>query len=85
MKDYLLQLFEKGNSTVKEEKIKSLLTQATLPKVGNTPFNWKDIILAGGLEKEYLLKNGKFIEQRENLIFYGGVGTGKPFYQHSLD
>lgn len=76
--EYLLQLFEREIQQREERKLNLLLTQATLPKVSNTPFNWKDIVLAKGLEKEYLL-NGNFIEQRENLIFYGGVGTGKTF------
>lgn len=76
--EYLLQLFEREIQQREERKINLLLTQATLPKVSDTPFNWKDIVLAKGLEKEYLL-NGNFIEPKENLIFYGGVGTGKTY------
>jgi DNA replication protein DnaC len=76
--EYLLRLFEREIQQREERKINVLLTQATLPKVSDTPFNWKEIVLAKGLEKEYLL-NGNFIEQQENLIFYGGVGTGKTY------
>lgn len=76
--EYLLQLFEKEIQQREERKVNLLLNQATLPKVSDTPFSWKEIVLAKGLDKEYLL-NGDFIEQQENLIFYGGVGTGKTF------
>ncbi|MFT8319521.1 MAG: IS21-like element helper ATPase IstB [Bacillus sp. (in: firmicutes)] len=75
---YLLQLFEKEIEQREERKMNLLLTQATLPKVGRNPFNWKDIVLTQGLNKDDLL-NGEFIEQQENLIFYGGVGTGKTY------
>jgi DNA replication protein DnaC len=76
--DYLLQLFEKEIEQREERKMNLLLTQAALPKVGGNPFDWKDIVLTAGLDKNDLL-NGKFLEQRENLIFYGGVGTGKTY------
>lgn len=76
--DYLLQLFEREIQQREERKTNLLLTQATLPKVGGNPFDWKDIVLAQGLNKEDLL-NGSFIEKQENLIFYGGVGTGKTY------
>lgn len=76
--EYLLQLFEKEIEQREERKMNLLLTQAALPKVGGNPFDWKDIVLTAGLEKEAIL-NGKFIEQQENLIFYGGVGTGKTY------
>ncbi|MFS0614223.1 IS21-like element helper ATPase IstB [Lederbergia ruris] len=76
--EYLLQLFEREIQQREERKINLLLTQATLPKVGNNPFDWKDIILTQGLKQEDLL-NGTFIEKQENLIFYGGVGTGKTY------
>ncbi|MGE7664890.1 IS21-like element helper ATPase IstB [Ureibacillus composti] len=76
--NYLLQLFEKEIEKRKERKMNLLLTQASLPKVGGNPYDWKDIVLTAGMEKEDLL-NGTFIEQQENLIFYGGVGTGKTY------
>jgi DNA replication protein DnaC len=75
---YLLQLFEKEIEQREERKMNLLLTQATLPKVGGNPFDWKDIVLTAGLDQGDLL-NGTFIEKQENLIFYGGVGTGKTY------
>lgn len=76
--DYLLKLFEKEIQQREERKTNLLLSQATLPKVGGNPFDWKDIVLTQGLNKNDLL-NGTFIEKQENLIFYGGVGTGKTY------
>lgn len=76
--DYLLQLFEKEIHQREERGINLLLKQATLPKVSGNPFDWTDIILTQGLDKDYLL-NGTFTAQQENLIFYGGVGTGKTY------
>lgn len=76
--EFLLRLFEKEVAQREEKKQNLLLTQATLPKVSGKPFDWKDIVLAPGLHKEDLL-DGNFIEMKENLIFYGGVGTGKTY------
>ena len=75
---YLLKLFEKEIEQREERKMNLLLTQATLPKIKGNPFDWKDILLTQGLNKDDLM-NGTFIEQQENLIFYGGVGTGKTY------
>ena len=76
--DYLLKLFENEVQQREQRKINLLFTQATLPKVSGNPFDWKDIVLPPGISKEDLL-NGRFVEQQENLIFYGGVGTGKTY------
>ena len=76
--EYLLQLFEKEIQQREERRINLLLKQATFPKVGGNPFDWTDIILTQGLGKDYLL-NVTFMDQQENLIFYGGVGTGKTY------
>ncbi|AOV07069.1 IS21-like element helper ATPase IstB [Sporosarcina ureilytica] len=76
--EYLLQLFENEIQQREERKVNLLLKPATFPKVGGNPFDWKDIILNQELDKEYLL-TGRFMEQQENLIFYGGVGTGKTY------
>lgn len=75
---YLLRLMEREIQQREERKINLLLQQATLPKVAGTPFDWKDIKLGQGVTKEYVLHGG-FMENQENLIFYGGVGTGKTF------
>jgi len=76
--EFLLRLFENEIQQREERKMNLLLKQATLPKVGGNPFDWKDIVLTQGLSKEKLL-DGKFMEEQENLIFYGGVGTGKTY------
>lgn len=76
--DYLLELFRREIEQREERKTNLLLTQATLPKTKGNSFDWKDILLTQGLSKEDLL-NGAFLERQENLIFYGGVGTGKTY------
>ncbi len=76
--EYLRKLFEKEIEQREERKINLLLKQANLPKVSGNPFDWKDIVLTPHLKREDLL-NGTFIEKKENLIFYGGVGTGKTY------
>lgn len=76
--EYLLKLFEQEVQHREQRKINLQLKQATLPKVPEKPFDWKEVQLAPGVTREYILK-GNFIENQENLIFYGGVGTGKTF------
>lgn len=76
--EYLLRVLEREVQQREERKINLLLQQATLPKVTGNPFDWKDIKLGQGLTKDYILHGG-FMEQQENLIFYGGVGTGKTY------
>ncbi|KKB43118.1 IS21-like element helper ATPase IstB [Bacillus thermotolerans] len=76
--EFLLQLFEKEIQQREERKTNLLLAQAGLPNASGKPFDWSEIVLAKGLNQEYLL-DGKFMEKQENLIFYGGVGTGKTF------
>ncbi|MDN4075940.1 IS21-like element helper ATPase IstB [Fictibacillus terranigra] len=76
--EYLLRLMEHEIQHREERKTNLLLQQATLPKVAGIPFDWKDIKLGQGLTKDYILHGG-FLENQENLIFYGGVGTGKTF------
>ena len=76
--EYLLKLFENEIQQREERKMNLLLTQATLPKTGANPYDWKDIVLTPGLKREDLL-DGLFMDQQENLIFYGGVGTGKTY------
>lgn len=76
--EYILKLFEHEIQQREERKMNLLLKQATLPKIGTNPYDWKDIVLTPGLKREDLL-NGLFMEQQENLIFYGGVGTGKTY------
>ncbi|UOE96295.1 IS21-like element helper ATPase IstB [Alkalihalobacillus sp. LMS39] len=76
--DYLLTLFEKEIEQREERKINLLLKAATLPNASGKPFNWQDIQLGQGLSQQYLL-DGEFIDTKENMVFYGGVGAGKTY------
>lgn len=76
--DYLLQLFEKEVQNREDRKVNLLLKQAQLPKQGDQPFQWEHIQIPQGIDRDGILQ-GKFIHERENLILYGGVGTGKTY------
>lgn len=76
--EYLLKLFEKEVENREERKVNLLLNQAQLPKTGNQPFQWEHIQIPQGINKDTVL-NGDFIKEKENLILYGGVGTGKTY------
>ncbi|WP_338021162.1 ATP-binding protein [Bacillus piscicola] len=76
--EFLLRLFEKEIEQREERKINLLLKSATLPKVSGKPFDWKEVRMGADLDQETLY-NGKFIENQENVIFYGGVGAGKTY------
>jgi len=54
--EYLLKLFEHEVQQWEERRINLLLKQATLPKIPNKPFDWKDIQLAPGIKREYVFK-----------------------------
>jgi DNA replication protein DnaC len=75
---YLLSLFEKEVQNREERKINLLLSQAQLPKTGDQPYQWQHIQIPLGIDRETVLK-GNFIQERENLILYGGVGRGKTY------
>jgi DNA replication protein DnaC len=76
--EYLLKLFEKEVENREERKINLLLSQAQLPKTGSSPFQWEHIQIPQGINRADVL-NGDFIHEKENLILYGGVGTGKTY------
>lgn len=76
--EFLLKLFQHEVQHRDERRINLLLKQATLPKISDKAFDWKDVQLAPGITREYILE-GEFIKNQESLIFYGGVGTGKTF------
>ncbi|WAA13358.1 IS21-like element helper ATPase IstB [Fervidibacillus halotolerans] len=76
--EYLLKLFEQEIAQREKRKINLLLKSATLPNKYGKTFDWKDIELGQGITQTDLL-DGKFIERKENLIFYGGVGVGKTY------
>lgn len=76
--EYLLQLFEKEVQSREERKVNLLLKQAQLPKTGNQPFQWEHIQIPQGIDRNAILE-GEFINEKENLILYGGVGTGKTY------
>lgn len=76
--EYLLKLFEKEVQNREERKVNLLLSQAQLPKTGDQPFQWEHIQIPQGINRTTVL-NGDFITEKENLILYGGVGTGKTY------
>ncbi|SDI44832.1 DNA replication protein DnaC [Alteribacillus persepolensis] len=76
--EYLLKLFEKEVENREERKVNLLLKQAQLPKTGDQPFQWEHIQIPQGIERMNIL-HGDFIHNKENLILYGGVGTGKTY------
>lgn len=77
-KQYLLTLFEKEVEQREKRKMNLLLKAATLPNVSGNPFDWTDIQIGQGLSRESILE-GEFIKAKENMIFYGGVGSGKTY------
>ncbi|GGE53522.1 ATP-binding protein [Pullulanibacillus camelliae] len=76
--EYLLKLFEKEVQNREERKVNLLLNQAQLPRTGNNPFQWDHIQIPQGIDREQIME-GAFIHKQENLILYGGVGTGKTY------
>nr|WP_246596111.1 IS21-like element helper ATPase IstB [Bacillus alkalicola] len=76
--EFLLKLLEKEVEAREERKVNLLLSQAQLPKTGSQPFQWEHIQIPQGIDRDTVL-NGDFIKDRENLILYGGVGTGKTY------
>lgn len=76
--EYLLKIFEQEIQNREERKINLLLSHAQLPKTGTQPFQWEHIQIPQGIDRPTVL-NGEFIKEKENLILYGGVGTGKTY------
>src|SRR5690554_2449694 len=76
--EYLLKLFEKEVQNREERRINLLLKQSQLPKTGDQPYQWEHIQIPQGISRTTVL-NGDFIAEKENLILYGGVGTGKTY------
>lgn len=76
--EFLLELFKREVENREERKINLLLSQAQLPKTGTQPFQWEHIQIPQGISRESVL-NGDFVHEKENLILYGGVGTGKTY------
>jgi DNA replication protein DnaC len=76
--EFLFKLFQNEIEQRERRKINQLVKQATFPKISGPPFEWDDVQLPQGVDKSYLLES-KFADNAENLIFYGGVGTGKTY------
>src|SRR5699024_1660986 len=76
--DYLLQLFEKEVQNREETKENQLLKHEQLAKTGDQPFQWEHIQIPQGINRDAILQ-GEFIQEKENLILYGGVGTRKTY------
>ncbi len=76
--EYLLKLFEQEIYHREERKVNLLLKQAQFPKTGIQPFEWQHIQIPQRIDRSSVLE-GQFIREKENLILYGGVGTGKTY------
>src|SRR5699024_247130 len=76
--DYLLHLFEKEAQNRQERKEHLVQKPSQLPKTGDQPFQWEHIQIPQGSNRDAILQ-GEFIQEKENLILYGGVGTGKTY------
>ncbi|WP_432356965.1 IS21-like element helper ATPase IstB [Sporosarcina sp. UB5] len=74
--EYLLKLFEREIQQREERKLNLLISQSSLPDISGRHFDWDGIHMNGDISKEDIIK-GHFIERKENLILYGGVGVGK--------
>lgn len=76
--EFLLKLMEQEIQQREERKTNLLLSQSQLPEIPSVPFIWDEIDYTQGLTRNYFLE-GEFLLKKENLIFYGGIGTGKTF------
>lgn len=76
--EYLLRILESELQQREVRKTNLLFKQSSLPRIAGKPFEWSHIQMGQGLTSDHIL-NGHFIENQENLIFYGGVGTGKTY------
>ena len=76
--NYLLQLFEREVQNREERKVNLLLKQAQLPRTGDQAFQWEHIQIPQGIDWDRILQR-EFIHEKENLILYGEVGTGKTY------
>ncbi|WP_251640058.1 IS21-like element helper ATPase IstB, partial [Sporosarcina sp. NCCP-2716] len=74
--EFLLRLFEHEIAQREERKLGLLVKQSCLPDISGRQFNWDGIHMNGDLTRDDVLQ-GHFIERKENLILYGGVGVGK--------
>ena len=74
--EFLLQLFEQEIAQREERKLGLLVKQSCLPDISGRQFDWNGIHMNGDLTRDEVL-HGHFIERKENLILYGGVGVGK--------
>ena len=74
--EFLLCLFEREIQQREERKLNLLLSQSCLPDISGKQLEWHGIHMNGNITKEEILQ-GRFIERKENLILYGGVGVGK--------
>ncbi|MGG0645310.1 IS21-like element helper ATPase IstB [Sporosarcina gallistercoris] len=74
--EFLLQLFKQEIAQREERKLGLLVKQSCLPDISGRQFDWNGIHMNGDLTRDEVL-HGHFIERKENLILYGGVGVGK--------
>lgn len=73
---FLLEIFRQEIKQREERKLNLLIKQAALPDTMHQSFDWVNLHMNGNLSQQEVLQ-GQFIERKENLILYGGVGAGK--------
>jgi DNA replication protein DnaC len=76
--EFLLTLFEREIQQREDRKLNLLIRQSYLPDIFGRQMEWQGIHMNGGLTKKDIV-DGEFLERKENLILYGGVGVGKTF------
>jgi DNA replication protein DnaC len=74
---YLAELVRLECQTRRERRIQRLLEQSRLPRAKNWEnFDWKRIPLTVARQAESL-RDGAFLDRRENLLVFGKPGSGK--------
>lgn len=76
-RQYLAELTRLECQTRRERRIQRLLDQSRLPRAKSWEnFDWKRIPLSVARQAESL-KDGSFLDRRENLLVFGKPGSGK--------
>src|SRR5699024_3091204 len=74
--DNNIPIFEKEIKKREKRKVKLLLKQLQITKTGDQLLQWEHIQNPQGINLD-TIHQGEFIKEKENLILYGEVGTGK--------
>ncbi|MCK4261202.1 MAG: ATP-binding protein [Halanaerobiales bacterium] len=78
---YLIELLEIELKEREVNRTNRLLKQTKLPYHKTFEnFEWSSLDLPQSVQREWLME-GQFIEDKQNLLLYGPVGTGKTHLQ----